>query len=164
MIAVYCAPLVSATGSCAAGLLRGRHLPRLVNEARTRAGIDDQLTTWDPSLVIKFKLASTLGVLLLCAGLAFLLLDILSAAAAVPCSSIAAGPDCYPWGTEGPAPGRWSYESKSNYLLRAFAQLGLVAGGGVLIGRRAAREQTLSALERAVCFAAFGTAALLMFV
>ncbi|GEM_PF-1877044 len=37
------------------------------------------------------------------------------------CSIPGAGPNCYPWGAEGPVAGKWSYESKTNYLLTAFS-------------------------------------------
>ena len=38
-----------------------------------------------------------------------------------PCGQPGAGPGCYPWGTEGPVAGKWSYASKTNYLLTAFS-------------------------------------------
>jgi hypothetical protein len=111
--------------------------------------------------VTKPNPAQVVGGLLLCAMLGALSVELLSALAAQPCP---AGPDCYPWGAEGPAAGSWSYDSKSNYLVRGFAQLALVAGAGLVLVWRAGRDRALSRLERTGSLAALGTAALLSFV
>jgi hypothetical protein len=73
-------------------------------------------------------------------------------------------PDCYPWGAEGPAAGSWSYASKTNYLLRGFAQLALLASAGLFLVWRAGRDAPLSRVERGGACAAFAASALLAFV
>lgn len=57
-------------------------------------------------------------------GTAIILIDLLHAAGAQPCGRTVSA-DCYPWGAEGPAAERWSYASKSNYILRGLAMLAL---------------------------------------
>jgi hypothetical protein len=66
-------------------------------------------------------------------------------------------------GAEGPAAGIWSYQSKSNYLIRGFAQLALIAGAGLFLIRNAGRDKALSRLERTGSLAALATAVLLAF-
>lgn len=45
-------------------------------------------------------------------------LEVVAAVNAETCTEFSvAQTSCYPWGAEGPAAGRWSYESKGNYLL-----------------------------------------------
>ncbi|HYI49311.1 MAG TPA: hypothetical protein VEX35_12690 [Allosphingosinicella sp.] len=105
--------------------------------------------------------AQVVGGLLLCAVLGLLSAELLNALAASPCPG---GPNCYPWGAEGPVAGIWSYESKSNYLIRGFAQLALIAGAGLFLIWRAGRDRALSRLERTGSIAALGTAVLLSFV
>jgi hypothetical protein len=99
--------------------------------------------------------------LVLCAVIGLLSVELLKALAASPCP---AGPGCYPWGAEGPAAGSWSYDSKSHYLIRGFAQLALVAGAGLFLIWRAGRDRAFSRLERTGSIAALGAAALLSFV
>jgi hypothetical protein len=111
--------------------------------------------------VTKPNPAQVIGGLLLCTVIGLLSAELLKALAASPCP---AGPGCYPWGAEGPAAGSWSYESKSNYLVRGLAQLALVAGAGLFLIWRAGRDKALSGLERTGSLAALGTAALLSFV
>jgi hypothetical protein len=54
--------------------------------------------------------------------------EFLSALGASACPG---GPDCYPWGSEGPE-GRWPYASKQNYLLFAGLRTCLAALWGLL--------------------------------
>ncbi len=117
---------------------------------------------WDTSFAVtKPNPAQVVGGLLLCAVVGLLSAELLNALAAQPCP---AGPNCYPWGAEGPAAGIWSYESKANYLIRGFAQLALIAGAGLFLIWKAGREKALSRLERTGSLAALGMAALLSFV
>ena len=109
----------------------------------------------------RLKPAQVVGLLLLCMVITLLSADLLAALAARPCP---AGPDCFPWGAEGPAAGSWSYASKSNYLMRGFAQLGLLASAGAFLIWKAGSDHVLSRAQRAAAFAALGTAALLLFV
>jgi len=106
-------------------------------------------------------LAPAIGCLLRCPVIILLSADLVNALAAQPCPT---GPDCYPWGAEGPAAGTWSYASKSNYLVRGFGQLALTAGTGLFLIWKAGRNQALSGIERAGMFAALGAAALLTLV
>ncbi|HTU11711.1 MAG TPA: hypothetical protein VMG08_12535 [Allosphingosinicella sp.] len=76
------------------------------------------------------------GALLLLAIAGLLSLDLIQALGGQACAP-GAGPDCYPWGAEGPAAGRWSYASKTNYLLRGGAQLVLLIAAGTWLILRA---------------------------
>lgn len=105
--------------------------------------------------------AQVVGALLLCAVLGLLSAELVEALAALPCP---AGPNCYPWGAEGPAAGIWSHQSKSNYLIRGFAQLALIAGAGLFLIRKAGRDRALSRIGRAGSLAALAAAVLLSFV
>ena len=80
-------------------------------------------------------------------------LDLLSAVAAEPCPSDA-GPDCYPWGAEGPEARRWSYQSKANYLIRGFSQLALMIGTGLFLIFRAGSDRGVSLIEKLLLFGA----------
>jgi len=111
--------------------------------------------------VSKLNSPRLVGILLLGVVAAILSIDLLQAAAAQPRPS---GPDCYPWGAEGPVADRWSYASKTNYLMNGVIQLGLIIGAGVLLLWRTGRGQSLRSGQRAILFAALGAAALLMFV
>lgn len=64
--------------------------------------------------------------------------DLASAVSAQPCPG---GPNCYPWGAEGPVAGIWSYESKANYLFRGFSQLALLICIGLYLIVRAGTEE-----------------------
>ena len=55
--------------------------------------------------------------------------EFLSALRASACTG---GPNCYPWGAEGPEAGRWPYASKQNYLLFTGLRTGLAALWGLL--------------------------------
>ncbi|MBY6127651.1 hypothetical protein KUW15_02865 [Qipengyuania aquimaris] len=90
-----------------------------------------------------------LGAGLLVVLIALLSTDLLSAMAAQACPS---GPDCYPWGAEGPAAGKWSYASKSNYILRGLAQLAALVVPLALLTWRATKKEALSKAERLVSF------------
>ena len=88
------------------------------------------------------------------AGVAFLLLlltltsaDLFSAVGADACSA-GVRPNCYPWGSEGPVAGGWSYESKGNYLIRGFAQVAVLIGLGVSLIARASADRSLSHIEK----------------
>ena len=101
------------------------------------------------------------GILLLGAVAVLLSIDLLQAAAAQPCPSRLG---CYPWGAEGPVANRWSYASKTNYLLAGLIQLGLIIGACVLLLWKAGRGRSLTSGERAALFAALGAALLVLFV
>jgi hypothetical protein len=105
--------------------------------------------------------AQIVGGLLLLLIVALFSMELLHAAGSDACP---AGPNCYPWGAEGPTAGVWSYASKTNYLIRGSAQLALVLGAGLFLIRRAGREAPFSSIERAGAFAALGAAMLLAFV
>ena len=49
--------------------------------------------------------------------------DLYVAFEASPCRDVDAGPDCYPWGGEGPAAEYWYYRSKSIYLATGAVQV-----------------------------------------
>jgi hypothetical protein len=125
------------------------------------ADVDRQKHIGHIFVVTKPNPAQAIGGLLLCAVVGLLSAELLKALAAQPCP---AGPGCYPWGADGPAAGLWSYESKANYLIRGVAQLALIAGAGLFLVWRAGRDKGLSRLERTGSIAAFGAAALLLFV
>jgi hypothetical protein len=105
--------------------------------------------------------AQIAGGLLLLLIVALLSMELLKAAGSVSCP---AGPDCYPWGAEGPAAGVWSYASKTNYLIRGFAQLVLVLGAGLFLIWRAGRDTPFSRLDRLAPCAVLAASALLVFV
>jgi hypothetical protein len=111
--------------------------------------------------VTKLNSSQIIGFAILIAVATILSTDLLKAVAAQPCP---AGPDCYPWGAEGPVAGVWSYASKTNYLLRGLAQLGLLIGAAAYLIWRAGRDQNLNLSPHTIIFAALGAAALLQFV
>jgi hypothetical protein len=45
-------------------------------------------------------------------------------------------PNCYPWGAEGPAAGRWRYENKENYALINCAQAAVLVGWGTIMAKK----------------------------
>ena len=100
----------------------------------------------------KPNLLRTVGALFLLMLAAPFALDLVSAVGAEPCPS--AGRDCYPRGAEGPAAGRWSYASKTNYLLRGFSQMALLVGTGLYLILRAGTDRALSLTEKRSAFAA----------
>ena len=77
--------------------------------------------------------------------------DLVSAVDAEACPS-GGRSNCYPWGAEGPVPGTWSYESRTNYLIRGFGQMAVLLGLGLFLIVRAGSEQGLSVAER-LCMA-----------
>ena len=80
-----------------------------------------------------FRRAVIVGEWILIGGFAFLLvfllLDLPSAWFAQPCSIRPSVPNCYPWGSEGPAADAWNYSSKHTYLASVFYDLGAIAIG-----------------------------------
>jgi hypothetical protein len=104
--------------------------------------------------------AQIVGGLLLLLIVALFSMELLHAAGSDACP---AGPNCYPWGAEGPTAGVWSYASKTNYLIRGAAQLVLVLGTGLFLIWRAGRDAPFSRLERLAPCAALAASALLAF-
>jgi hypothetical protein len=113
------------------------------------------MTGWKPSVV------QVAGSLFLIALVALFLLDLISAISAQPCPGSAV---CYPWGAEGPAAGRWSYDSKTNYLIRGFAQVGLLAGSGLFLISRLGSDHALSQTAKLSMVFALGLWLVLFFV
>jgi|GEM_PF-5713802 len=68
-----------------------------------------------------------------------IVLDAFIAMDANSCRMPGAGPDCYPWGAEGPVAGKWSYLSKENYILSRIGFVALTTGaiGALIVGRKA---------------------------
>jgi hypothetical protein len=113
------------------------------------------MTGWKPNVV------QVAGSLFLIALLVLFSHDLISAVSAQPCP----GSDgCYPWGAEGPAAGRWSYDSKTNYLVRGFAQIGLLAGSGLFLILRLSGDYAFSASVKLSLVAALGLWLVLFFV
>jgi hypothetical protein len=100
------------------------------------------------------------GFLLACL-LSLLLFDLFSAFKSQTCPS---GPFCFPWGAEGPVAGSWSYESKTNYIVRGFAQFILIAGSGFFVILRAGQGHPIPVWQRAAALTSVAVALLLMFV
>jgi hypothetical protein len=113
------------------------------------------MTGWKPNVV------QVAGSLFLIALLTLFSLDLISAVMAQPCPGSA---DCYPWGAEGPAAGRWSYDSKTNYLVRGFAQVGLLAGSGLFLILRLGGDYAFSRRVKLSLVAALGLWLVLFFV
>ena len=74
--------------------------------------------------------------------------DLVLALGAQPCGSAASGPNCYPWGAEGPTAGSLRYQSKAAYFMSGIVQstLPLIATVGIVWKRR--NEQPLTQLHR----------------
>lgn len=71
--------------------------------------------------------------------------------------------DCYPWGAEGPAAGRWRYLSKGNYALVHGAQILAIIMWGGLLATQIAREGREGVVLRALTWlAAIGWAILFL--
>ena len=75
-------------------------------------------------------------------------IDLVSALGAQSCSSAAAGPNCYPWGTEGPTAGSWRYQGKATYFMSGIvlSTFPLIAMMSMVWKRR--DEQPLSRIHR----------------
>ena len=63
---------------------------------------------------------------------AILAIDLIWAIQSQPCPA----PDCYPWDAEGPVAGRWSYQSKANYLASGVALFALPVAAALLLAVR----------------------------
>ena len=107
------------------------------------------------------QLLQLVAFLLLLVLTAWLSLDLINAVAAQPCPD--GGSACYPWGAEGPAAGRWSYAGKENYLIRGFAQLGLLLGSGGFLIWRAGTDAGLTRIHH-LGAALTGAAFLMLFL
>ena len=68
--------------------------------------------------------------------------DFVTALGSQPCGSPDAGPDCYPWGAEGPAAEFALYQSKQAYLVSGAVQI--VAAVTALGAMAASREKRRS--------------------
>lgn len=109
----------------------------------------------------KLNIPRLVGILILGVVAALLSIDLLQAATAQACPS---APDCYPWGSEGPVAGSWSYASKRNYLVRGFAQLALIIVAGGLLLWKAGEAERVTSGRRAVFCAVLGAVAVLTFI
>ncbi len=107
--------------------------------------------------------AQIVGTLLLLALVGLLSIELWTAVGAQACSA-AVYDNCYPWGAEGPAADWWSYASKTNYLIRGFGQVALLAGIGFYLIRHAGRDRGLSTAERTVLVLAAAALVLTFFV
>lgn len=110
---------------------------------------------WKPNVV---QVAGSIFLLVL---LWFLSRDLVSALSAEPCPGDL---DCYPWGPDGPGAERWSYASKTNYLVRGFSQIALLAGAGLYLIRHAGTARPLSRNESRALLAAMLAVSFLNFI
>lgn len=112
---------------------------------------------------LKLNAAQVVGILLLLAFVGLLSIEMVSALGAQACS-VAVYDGCYPWGAEGPAADRWSYASKTNYLIKGFGQVLLLAAAGSYLVWHAGRDRDLSIAERTILILAVAAFFLLGFV
>ena len=95
--------------------------------------------------VTKLNSAQIVVVLVVCVIAGIVSADLVNAGTVKACPD---GPDCYPWGAEGPSAGLWSYASKTNYLLRGMLQLTLTLGVGFCLFKSFASDQPVSSILR----------------
>ena len=105
-------------------------------------------------------IVQTIGALVLLAFATLIAVDLWNAAQAQPCPN---GPNCYPWGGEGPVAGTWSYASKTHYLVRGSIQLVLFLPAALLYAMKVSgREPTKAFVQMA--FVGLVAAGLLLLV
>ena len=89
------------------------------------------------------------------------LIDFMTAIGAQACGTPGAGPNCYPWGAEGPVAGDWHYASKENYI---FGGAVVVALAGIVLGTMVLSRPNRSHLARAIAALAAGGAGYILWV